>query len=834
MVTRTRSFLDERREALAASPAPFNGIAAIEVDPADLTRLTLRFVKPLPGQPGGVPGGAGGPDLIPGDITLVGGDRIRGLAVTSLTAAGRLLAVQVDRAGDFSPYTLSIDASVPGFDPILREISFGFRIHCAADDDCEDPLADLPDMRSEPRLDYVARDYESYRRMILDRMAVTTPAMKERNAASLEITLVDWLAHIGDQLSYRRDLIDTEYSLETARLRASASRHARLVGYRMHNGVSARLLAQIELVPGVAQITLARDSMAFVTKASAVADSVIAPAALPALVLQGAVVFEPLHDMTLQGAHNSIGLHHWGDPGAILAKATTGAYLRDPDRVVNLRAGDLLILVQERDPVTGRTSDADPAARQAVRLIADPEVLLDPLEEVAPGVLLQVLAIRWGPQDALRFDLAIGAQPAPEPPMAMAYGNIVVADHGYSLPDPEPLGTAPSMIDPELPPAPGDPDELKTLAALDRPRAFSPNLARKDLTFSAGPFDLASTTAASLVTALSPGQALAAMRLGVAAEAAPWLPLQDLLGAGPEDRVFVPEAGPDGTTTLRFGQGHGEAPSPHGKTPVAGQVFHARYRIGNGTRGNIGADALAHIAASGIALPNVQRVRNLLPAAGGADRETIAEVRQRAPVSFYQLRRAVTLADYEALLTAHPDVQRAQARKRWLGSWSAIFLSVDRIGGLGVDDAFRTAMLAYLEPFRMMGHDLTIDAPVYVPLAVTLKACVHPDFFADDVTGALRDVFSAGVTLQGQRGFFHPDNVSFAAEIYLSRIYQAAMAVDGVEDVNVTVFERAGATTTDALDQGVLRFGPREIPILTNDANRPASGTLNIIAEGGR
>ena len=33
MAKRTRSFLDERREALAASAASFNGIAGIEVDP---------------------------------------------------------------------------------------------------------------------------------------------------------------------------------------------------------------------------------------------------------------------------------------------------------------------------------------------------------------------------------------------------------------------------------------------------------------------------------------------------------------------------------------------------------------------------------------------------------------------------------------------------------------------------------------------------------------------------------------------------------------------------------------------------------------------------------
>ena len=43
--------LQDRKRSLASN-------AWIEVDPADMTRLTLRFVHPLPGQPNGRPAGA--------------------------------------------------------------------------------------------------------------------------------------------------------------------------------------------------------------------------------------------------------------------------------------------------------------------------------------------------------------------------------------------------------------------------------------------------------------------------------------------------------------------------------------------------------------------------------------------------------------------------------------------------------------------------------------------------------------------------------------------------------------------------------------------------------
>ena len=86
-MVRTRSFLDERREALAASPAPINGIAGIDVDVADATHLTVRFVKPLPGEPNGVPA----VPLATGDITITGGDRVRGIAVMAAATAGNEL-----------------------------------------------------------------------------------------------------------------------------------------------------------------------------------------------------------------------------------------------------------------------------------------------------------------------------------------------------------------------------------------------------------------------------------------------------------------------------------------------------------------------------------------------------------------------------------------------------------------------------------------------------------------------------------------------------------------------------------------------------------------------
>lgn len=833
-MARSEGFLDERRERLAASAARVNGIAGIEVDPADMTRLTLRFVHPLPGQPNGRPAGAA---LKPSDLLIAGGDRIRGVSVIDAVSSGRDLALRVNRAGDFSAYTLRIRDGLPGWDPILREIRFAFRLHCDSGD-CAAPPAPMPDPAPAPQIDYLARDYDSYRRMMLDRMAVSVPDWTERNPADTGVALVEWLAYLGDGLSYLLDHAGTEYALETARLRVSAARHARLVGYRMHNGASARVLAQVRLAPGVDRLDLPRAGLVFLTRPDTEDQPVIPLARAQAAVETGAVAFEPLAPSILHAAHDRIALHHWGDPQAVLAAGATSCDLRDPGHALELAASDLLVLMQARDPVTGRAGDADPARRQAVRLAGAPQMLDDPLETLPPpgggaAQPLRVWRIRWDAADALRFDLHHGA--AAGAPMALALGNIVPADHGFTLTDPatdlplaEPLGMAPDPTDPEAPPAPGAPNELKqTLAELDRPRPFRPRLSRRDLSFAVPPEIGASGPAAALMQ-VDPAQALAQVSLRSTRETDRWLPVPDLLGQPADALRFVPEVEGDGTTRLRFaGPGTG-----NGKTPEPGDSFTARYRIGHGTAGNIGAGALARIAVSGAAAGNVAGVWNPLPAAGGTARETVAETRQRAPVSFHQQRRAVTLADYEALLNAHPQVQRATARKRWLGGWSAIFLTVDRSGGLPVNQPFRRMLLDYLEPYRMMGHDLAVDAPILVPLQITIRACAAPDALADKVAQALAARFSAGLAEDGRRGFFHPDNVSFGSRIYLSHIYRAALEVPGVADIRVTAFGRAGQP--DASDAGVLEFGPREIPVLSNDPNRPGEGRLTIQTGGGR
>ena len=243
--------------------------------------------------------------------------------------------------------------------------------------------------------------------MMLDRAGGRRASWTERQPADTGMALVEWLAFVGDALSYRLDHVGTEYALETARLRQSAARHARLVGYHMHDGASARVLAQVRLAPGVASFTLPASGVAFPDPDGDEAGGVITLAQGPARRRKRRGGVQPMATATLRAAHHRIALHHWGDTQATLAAGATQCDLRDPITRCNWRRGTSWFWSRTAT-ITRRAADADPARRQAVRLTSPPEMLADQLETVprpaaAAPEPLRVWRIRWGAQGRTAF-----------------------------------------------------------------------------------------------------------------------------------------------------------------------------------------------------------------------------------------------------------------------------------------------------------------------------------------------------------------------------------------------------------------------------------------------
>ena len=820
-----------RRDAVEASP--LNGIDYLEVldsnAPNESDRqliLLVYLIKPLTNE-----------SLTTNNIQILGGERIRNVQVTEVHAFAnaRVIRVHVAQWGDFSTYTLKIvDGEAPPswLDPILSSINFSFKVECPSDFDCQQEQICPPAPSSPPDINYLAKDYASFRQLMLDRLSVLMPQGFEQNPASLDMALVELFAYVGDHLSYQQDAIATEAYLDTARRRTSVRRHARLVDYFMHDGCNARTWVQLQtqgtlkIPKGTQLLTRILGESVQIAPTSSTYDRAIQ---------QQPVIFETMAEVELFSDHNQLNFYTWGAQDCCLPAGSTQATLRGD--LPNLKPGDVLIFEEVLGPRTGQSEDADPTHRWAVRLTyVTPSV--DPIggqfQSPPTPDPVEVTEIVWAAADALPFPLCISARTdqshgeAYRDNVSVALGNIVMADHGVTIAN-ESLGTVPAntlfrvpaTVSDRCQPAPPEPV----------PPRFRPTLQKVPLT-QAEPYpfseDHHANVAASLALKQAPDAALPHINPLISEadeEITVWKPRRDLLNSEPQAFDFVVEVETDGIAHLRFGDNR------YGQRPDAGNRFTVTYRIGNGVQGNIGSDALAHVVTD---ISGITNVRNPLPATGGTNPESIEAVRQAAPVAFRQQQRAVTLADYVEIAERHPQVQKAAATFRWTGSWRTVFVTCDRKGGLLVDDEFTDEMLTYLNQFRLAGYDLRVDAPRFVSLEIDMQVCVQANYFRSDVKASLQQVFSSRIRPNGQRGFFHPDNFTFGQSVYLSQLYATAQAVDGVASVHITQFHRQGIPSTTSLEKGVLELGRLEIARLDNDPDYPDHGVLRFTMEGGK
>ncbi|WP_372740543.1 putative baseplate assembly protein [Neptunomonas sp.] len=853
---------EETRRAAVEVHATLNGIDWLEVldldAPADSPRqrtLMIRLLKPVPSG------------LTPENVRIEGGERIRHISVewleiasesalsplmtlaeqaffTALSDADHVLLIRTGSSGDFSGYQMKLvsgssnDAPLTGFDPRLSSIAFTFKVECPSDFDCADNTDCLQEPASSPAINYLARDFSSLRRLVIDRMSRQMPGWRDRSPADLATTLAELIAYVGDMQHYHLDAIATEAYLHTARLRSSIRRHALLVDYHMHEGCNARTWLHINVNGG--PFSLPPD-IRFYTHVPGAPIHFLSGSAEDRKALQSTpLVFEPMHAITLRAEHNQFEFYTWGDERCCLPIGATQATLRGhwPDLV----EGDVLIFREIIGALSGTTEDADPAHRHAVRLVAvnafdgtDP--LLDPLHDI------EITEIRWHSEDALPFPLCISSQTDQTHDdlllnnVSLAFGNNVLVDHGASIIDAptEPVPAA-QLHYPTA--SSGGSNSCNRENRQPLPPRFKPRLALGPVTYQG---QITKTVVEQGIRRSIPlpfdpqGSAKSAFEWRCA-DAVPvvrlhdgnqyWHASRELLSNHATDKNFVLESENDGSTHVRFGD------DVHGRRPDTGMVFTPHYRVGNGPQGNVGADSIVHVVSTET---RINRVSNLLPAYGGLTAETIHEVRRHAPYAFRTQERAVTPADYASVTERLDGVQRAAASLRWTGSWHTVFTTVDRDGGKPVkEDGFDKSVIDHLDRYRMAGHDLKVNEPQHVSLEIDMLVCVNAHYFRSDVRRGLLDIFSSAVRTDGSPGLFHPDNFSFGQTVYLSPLYAAARHVAGVDSVQITRFQRQNQEDLKPLADGFMTLGRFEIARLDNNPNFPEHGVLRLELHGGK
>ncbi len=824
---------DEARRARVAESDSLHGIDYLEVatEPlADNQRLVRVYFVPKTRQ-------AGWDSLhqlldrlngATERVTIRDGVRVQHIKVTQVSRAGDHLEVRVDGWGDFSSYRLTItDAAL---DPAYAQCDFSFKAGCPSRFDCRTPRLCPAEPQAEPLIDYLAKDYASFRQALLDLIPTLAPQWQERHEADLGIALVELLAYVGDQLSYYQDAVAVEAYLGTARQRLSVRRHARLIDYRMHDGASARVFIFVNVA---SPVTLPKGAV-FCTRIDTPLGSVI-PA--PHSVLRPEVeaqaiaaadaVFMTMADAELHAGLGAIPLHTWGNAQCCLSRGATAADLVG-DLTAALHPGDFLLFEEIKGPGTGSEADADPAHRQVVRL-TNVERINDPIEAV------DVTRVTWSAADALTFPLCLSSKLASgeyEERISLARGNLVLADHGCRVTEWHPGD-------------PADPEALRTVVG---PRPYRFRLQQGPLSFRVPPpperespapatafLATDSRRAQAQVTDLVVTSDTGSQDWGALASDPP---PPDLLESGPLDRRFTVETDNEGRAWIRFGDGE------YGQRLPGGARIRVTYRVGVGASGNVGAESLVHmvrpttLASLDLATGPDQYgppLRNPLPAWGGTDPEPIDQVKHLAPAAFQAEQfRAVTADDYARAAERHPEVSRAVATFRWTGSWHTVFVSVDPKGQSDLSPELAQRIRDWVMSYTLAGYDLEIGPPRYVPLDIGVEVCAAPDHFRGDVEQAVRLALSNRLLSDGKRGFFHPDNFTFAQPLYLSALYAAITSVEGVESAVVTRLQRFAKLANNELEQGYIPMGRLEIARLDHDPNFPESGLLELTMRGGR
>lgn len=843
--------MTDRLAALQASTT-LNGIDFVEVGgtgPAAQTLLTVHFINQV---------AVDGTLLGVTPATVTGGESVPTVPLAAIAPAdwgvddaGRpLLHLTAQYPGDFSIYRLSIASSV--LDPYYASVPLNFKANCPSLLDCATPCASCP-KRTGPAapIDYLARDFLSFKQALTDYSAAAYPQWVERSEADLGMMLLEIAASVGDDLAYLQDRIAAEASLATATERRSVTRHARLVDYQPGPNLSARVTAQVDVaggpLPAGSVLTAPAPDGSLI--AFELGDGMVDPAT-------GQRADTPLTVDARWNAQDGSGAwrilpYWWDDSRRCLPAGATAMWVQghgygfpvgDPESGTT----GLALLID-----TAGAVPPAPPVREVVHLTGAVEQT-DPLFQVA------VTYLTWDAAEALARDHDLT--------LTHLAGNLLPASEGrryterFATAPPAPPGPAVPGLTLQNAPTPAVVRTGPNASCGDPAAIYQYTLAQGRLAWLApdtgivpGAPPLPGAGAGVDTGADGPGPSPEILVSQVPPPGGgdapvPWQWRPRLLDAAAFENAYTVDAarytdlrsgadllsGPprweyDGADadSVRFGDG------VFGNRPDAGAAFDVTYRVTHGSRGNIAADTLTGVDPAISSL--VLRATNPFAAVGGADEEPLDDVRRAAPQAFRARQfRAVLAADYDAAAEELAWTLNAGTAFRWTGSWPTVFTTVQPVGAEDANTDQDIALLALLNRRRLAGYEVYAPPPVYADFDLVVTVCADGWAFRGDVQSALGVTLGTGTLPSGGPAFFAPGRFTFGQALERSALEIAAQRTTGVDGVVSVLYRRRGWQDAYTYLGDDVTVGPYEIVRCDNDPSEPQRGTLRIVVQGGK
>ncbi len=724
------------------------------------------------------------------------------------------IRVKIEPVGDYSSYTLALDPTVDAFDPLFVSIDFRFRPGCF-NSNCA-PLSDAGGTDEQPLIDYMAKDFDSFKHVMINAMRERVPDWQPTSEADQDMVLIDLIAARADELSDYQDRVMNEAYFGRARKRLSLARYARLLDYHIHQGNQAttQLALKVDVDTDI-------DRGFGVWSGGDWQDTT-------------ARIFTVDRQTRCYAILNELYLYSWGNVVTALEAGSTQADLIttsgsmskiEADGLVTLIIDNRirrLLVQQQLNPETGTTNGVDKSARQIVTL--DSELPAESIEDPVNGTWL--LRVYWNLSDQLKRRYCFISECDGVVISAISSFHANLLDISYGRPQLTIFKTLGSELSP--------PDKDSFVQSDEQCFSSSnwgtvceladPYLVYRD-TLPSGDVPTRSS-----------------LRVQVSGIAGDWEEQSDLLQSQPDDFHFIVETDERQFSRLRFGN------NINGRALDDTAEVSCYYQRGLGSDGNVGVDSMLSFDNSASGNPNVTEVWNPLDVSNGRDPEKADQILRRVPEAYRSRQlRAITLRDYIERAEQLDSVSHAHARYVWSGSWRSVRISIDPKGSDTFNDELREQITRHLDAVRLIGEDLEVRGARYVPLDISLRLCIHADFWPEDVEYELQQALSYGYSASGAIGLFHPDNWTFGQTLYASQIIGYALQISGVDRVLQLSIRRWHATTgtfTDSIvlspdeleltERKRLEVQAHEIIQLANDPTQLEKGRIQFDIAGGR
>lgn len=227
----------------------------------------------------------------------------------------------------------------------------------------------------------------------------------------------------------------------------------------------------------------------------------------------------------------------------------------------------------------------------------------------------------------------------------------------------------------------------------------------------------------------------------------------------------------------------------HGKAPLAGQQIVVSYRKGGGIRGRIGAGVISESRPITPEPPYnatiAVRFQNVSASSGGTDAESLADAKKRAPRDFATHNSAVSAEDYAQLVSSftHPvygSVLKSTAAIKTSKNANRVELYVLAEGPGNVPVSPSAGMKQGLKTFMEDRNVLTDEVVVLDGAVKTINVEANIVMSRNADAGTVKERVNATID-----DFFNIANFDMGQGFYLSRLYAALQAIDGVQFVDI-------------------------------------------------